>query len=292
MKTSRPFLFLLLGAALLASCRSADREAVSAYGRPPALEEYRQNLGEMEPGLQEGSLFFWDSPGPSDAEYRELVAQYREGGLEALPHEERRSLLMVAQLAFLAHARTVRYSATSEPGSNQEGEVAAGQVVAEEVYRHKDGPSLAAWRVRGNGIWWTVGAPRRRGPDAPHEDIILVEDVPEDAEFVTVREWERRGDQWTCTVTKSGGGWYTVDFVRMSTMAGWPEGELLGQETIDGWSTYRFQGGEVVYWLDAETLWLRQYEFEGFRVKLEAVNEDIRIEPPDVDVDCLEEASE
>jgi hypothetical protein len=44
---------------------------------------------------------------------------------------------------------------------------------------------------------------------------------------------------------------------------------------------------------DAETLWLRQYQYEDssgalITVKLEAINEDIRIVPPDVDVPCVE----
>lgn len=51
------------------------------------------------------------------------------------------------------------------------------------------------------------------------------------------------------------------------------------------------------YWLDAETLWLRQYQYEEpsdalITVKLKAINEDISIEPPDVDVECVENAAE
>lgn len=74
----------------------------------------------------------------------------------------------------------------------------------------------------------------------------------------------------------------------------------MQRDSVDGRPAHKFQGvgaeqRDLTYWLDAQTLWLRQYEFEEdgirYRVKLEAVNEDIRIEPPDVEVECVEDGA-
>jgi hypothetical protein len=271
----------------LASCGRGN-----IYGRSPALEEYRENLDKLEVMLDEGSLFFGESPGPSETEYRELVAQYREAGLEALSIDGRRSLLMVAQLAFLEYVNSIRYVVTAEPRVSDGPGAAPARGIVEEVYRQRTVPYLSAARVKGTGIRWMAGSPER-DPEAAEEWLILVEDVPEDAEFVTITGWERRTDEWTCTLGQEDSGeWFMVDFVRMRTVAGWPEGQLEGADTVDGRASYRFQGAEVIYWLDAETLWLRQYEYGGLRVKLEAVNQDIRIQPPDVDVGCVQETSQ
>jgi hypothetical protein len=70
-----------------------------------------------------------------------------------------------------------------------------------------------------------AGSPAR-DPEAAEESLILVEDVPEDAEFVTITGWERHADDWTCRLgQEDSGDWFMVDFVRMRTVAGWPEGE-------------------------------------------------------------------
>ena len=79
-------------------------------------------------------------------------------------------------------------------------------------------------------------------------------------------------------------------------------GKLEERDILDERPAYRMAAEsiesypDITYWLDAETLWLRQYAYEedGIRytIELEAVNEDITIEPPDVDVECVEEQPE
>jgi len=112
--------------------------------------------------------------------------------------------------------------------------------------------------------------------------------------------WDRTGNVWKCGRFKgSGDAWGTAQLVHLGRFANYARGEFLNRDVVDGSGAYRLRAkGEgsdpdAVYWLDAETLWLRQYEYEedGIRytVKLEAVNEDITIEPPDVDVECVEE---
>lgn len=114
------------------------------------------------------------------------------------------------------------------------------------------------------------------------------------------RAWDRRGAGWVCSAVKAGREeWSSAQMAYLALFADYALGDLMGSDAIGGKPAYRFTSERppryvaITYWLDAETLWLRQYEYEEdgvrYRVKLEAVNEDIVIEPPDVDVECVEQ---
>jgi hypothetical protein len=287
---------VISGAAGLTCSSSPQRQPGAAYGPAPGLEEYRSGLAGYEFIAEsfdpEGTLL-------GDEEYRALVAKYREEGLGSLSNAERVSLLSVAQTAFLAYAVTLRYSVSSD-GPVDAGGVAMVSASLEEVYRHLSMPSVAARRIVGSGISWSWTRFPARDPETPDERREFFEFDPEDAKFVTSMTWDRAGRAWKCATFKgSGGAWGMTHLVHLGRFANYARGEFLGRDVVDGRLTYRLRAeGEgfdpdVVYWLDADTLWLRQYEYEldGIRytVKLGAINEDITIEPPDVDVPCVEE---
>ena len=298
--------FVALGWAVLASCTSSEERprpvnsalpTASPLGGPPALEEYLGILGEYAWDIE----VIQDHPEPSDSEYQELVARYREEGMEGLPTEDRQLLLAVAQVAFDAYPDTLRYSVTGKETAATMGETRHGEAVLEEVYRRPPAvPPLAARRVLGRGISWGWPSDPRWNPSAPDERVELYPEQPGESEMLTSTEWEKDDGRWICTTRKGEAGVFALAMgVRLGNLQDYVLGDPLGPDKVDGRAAYKFYsldrttGRETTYWLDAETLWLRQYEYERddirYTVKLEAINEDIRIEPPDVDVECVEE---
>jgi hypothetical protein len=242
---------------------------------------------------------------PSESEYRQLVARYREQGLEGLSEEDRHLLVAVAQVAFEAYPDILRYSVTAEETRAGSAQGRGGEAVLEEVYRHPPAaPPLAARRVQGRAIMWQWLSDPLWYADAPSDRLEFLEffvaDQPSETLFATWTEWDKRDDGWTCiTGTGEATPFALAEGIRLGNLQDYVLGDLLGPDKVDGGAAYklyslnRTTGREITYWLDTDTLWLRQlqYEEDGIRytVKLEAVNEDIRIEPPDVNVPCEEE---
>jgi hypothetical protein len=309
-------LLVTLGWATFAACTSSGEGPTGPMGGlptssdgPPALEEYLGILGEYAEAIEA----LQDQPAPSESEYRKLVARYREQGMEGLPTEDRQLLLAVAQAAFEAYPDTLRYSVAAKETAATTGEVREGQAVLEEVYRHPPAvPPLAARRLQARAIVWEWVSDPLWHADAPDYSVGFVGEGSSESEFVSSTIWEKSEGRWTCATGRTRLSDFAVaEVVRVGRLQDYVLGELLGLDTIDGRATYKFHnfnrttGREITYWLDAETLWLRRYEYEGpgvlpaafggahmrYTVKLEAVNEDIRIEPPDVDVVCTEETA-
>jgi hypothetical protein len=295
-------LTLLLAASILlsgASCSSSGPHEVGngttsgdIYGDAPPLEDYRRMLGELEPLMEEGGVFFGQSRGPSEAQYEAIAAEYRRRGLKALSADDKQKLILVAQIAFLAHVDTLRYLMTAEDAEKDSQDGHYTDAVLEEVYRHRLALSVAARHINGGRVSWSWVSAPVLDSKAPDERLEVFEDLPDDAELIT--SWDNRSGEWQCSATKiSGSDWGMAHVDYYSAFRGFASGQLVGTDVVDGRDAYRFQGAELDYWLDADTLWLRQYEYErdGIRytVKLEAVNDDITIEPPDVDVPCVEE---
>jgi hypothetical protein len=291
-----------LGGALLTSCGSGSQAPAGIYGNPPAVEDYLEALTgdyELLPRLfqpeRENAL--------SKGEYRGLVETYRRSGLEALPAPDRLSLLAVAEAGFLAHARTLRYSLTAEPSSTGDGTNFHGQALLEEVYGDAEGPFVTARRVRGATVEWRWGLLPNRDATAPNERLDLVTYPADEGQPAVATVWENRAGRWSCiTFADTGQSYAWGELVYVRRFAEYAQGELVGPDKVGGRPAYRLttkgypSNVDITYWLDAETLWLRLYEYEqaGIRytVKLDAVNEDITIEPPDVDVECVEERPE
>jgi hypothetical protein len=297
---------VIFGATWLACCSSPRHGPAAAYGPPPALEEYRSSLGEYESIAEsfdpKGTLL-------GDEAYRALVAKYREEGLDSLSEAERVSFLYVAETAFLAYAITLRYSVTSDGPVDADG-VPVVSATLEEVYRHLealsedlsshlDFPSVAARRVKGSNVSWSWISLPARDPQAPADRREFFEFDPQEGNFVTSMTWDRDGDAWRCaTFEGRDDNWGMAHLAYLGRFGSYARGDLEGRDTLDGRPAYRFSirgdpaWEDQTYWLDAETLWLRQYEYEldgvHYRVKLEAVNEDIHIEPPGVIVECGE----
>jgi hypothetical protein len=113
-----------------------------------------------------------------------------------------------------------------------------------------------------------------------------------------VTQWFNVGGQWMCHLNApdSSYRYYAAELDYWGLFVGITKAILSGRDTLDGQPAYRFEDyldRSWQYWLNADTLWLRQFQYEedGIRytVKLEAINEDISIDPPDVDVPCVEE---
>jgi hypothetical protein len=302
---------LTLTMALLTSCgssMSAPAPSTSApgiiYGEAPPVEEYLSNLRELESLAAPGSIFFGELDPPSQEEYRAIVRRYREQGLDALPREERESLLLVAQFAFLAYGDTLRYSLVAQGTEGNPQDRQHGQAVMEEVYLHDPGLLPAAVRTTGTAIGWPWPLWPRWDPDAPTEVRAFLEYPSPDAKekFPAETVWINDTGEWTCLRWEFDSfTWAFTYGPYFSKFGRFAHGDLIGEDTLDGRPAYKFEGpnvGEkqITYWLDADTLWLRQYEYEEdgihYLVKLEAVNEEITIEPPDVDVECVEEEAE
>jgi hypothetical protein len=262
------------------------------------MKDYLDNLGTLEPFVQ-----LIAGRQPANSEYHTIVVRYREGGLEGLADDDRRVLLAVSQMAFVSYGRTLRYSAEASDSAASDGGALKGEAVLEQVYvMWNELQVIAASRVTGRAIEWRWGWLPEYNPEAAPEHLDIFDVPPESSEVVTEAVWDRSPGGWRCTEVTSDGGYLGMLGLayegRFSQLA---KGTLLAKDTIDQRAAYRLllKGDsvqafpDITYWLDAETLWLRQYQYEqdGIRytVKLEAVNEDIHIEPPDVDVPCVEE---
>lgn len=288
---------IAVAAALLTSCASSERAPASTYGNRPAMEEYLDNLGTYEPFVELAA-----GRQPTKQEYEAIVQSYRAGGLEGLADDDVRVLLAVSQMAFLSYQRTLRYSIVARETGPLDGGGLKGDAVLEEVYVMWNGVrAMVARRLAGRAIEWRRSL-AEYNPNAGPERLDIFEVPPETSEVVTEVVWEKSSSGWRCTQQTSYGGYFGLLGLgyegRFSQLA---KGTLLGKDAIDQRAAYPLllKGDsvqsipDITYWLDAETLWLRQYEYEedGIRytVKLEAVNEDITIEPPDVNVPCVEE---
>lgn len=296
-----------LGAALLVSCGSSDTERGAAPqstgAQPgPAVEEY---LHILLPGF--AAIRGLDQLDPEF--YASIVSGFREGGLEALDDVDRSQLLLVAQVAFLSHAETLRWSVTSGDVSAGAEPSHDGEATVEEIYVRRPYsptestvPRLAARRGKTDSIGWSWGLTPYWDPDCRGELWLMVEFVSEaqqsDGEKVVVTEWGMADGEWRCyrIGPASSYRYYAAELDYWGTFVRLANAVLTGREALDGEAAYRFedyQDRSVQYWLDAETLWLRQYQYEDssgalITVKLEAVNAPINIEPPDVDVPCAE----
>jgi hypothetical protein len=293
-------------AALLAACASRSEAPVGIYGNPPPVEQYldallpgfavEQELDQLDPDL-----------------YASIVRRFRQGGLEALPDDDRSRLLHVAQVAFLSHAETARYGVSSRDASPVDDPSHDGEATIEETYvRASYAPwestvsHLTARRVSMDRVCWSLGLWPWWDAKCQGELRLLVDFVsPEqqsDIDTAIVTQWGNIDGEWMCyrNAPTSSYRYYAAELDRWGMfvrIAKW--GTLVGRDELDGEPAYTFedpQDRSVHYWLDADSLWLRQFEFEDdgirYTVKLEAVNEDITIEPPDVDVECAEEQPE
>ncbi len=307
MKCLSPLVALVLAVALLAACNGGNEPARDIYGRPPPLEGY---LDTLLPGL--AAMKELDRLDPQS--YGSLVSRFRDGGLEALSETDRAELLLVAQIAFLSHVQTTRYTVTSRdttPGSEPSH---AGEATIEETFVRRAYSStestvshMSARRVSTDHICWTWGLWPYWDPECQGEHRLFV-DFRSGEPYVTpiMTAWNNLDGPWECSRTDptSSYRYYAAELDYWGLFGGLAKAIPVGRDTLDGQPAYRLEDYEdrsVQYWLDADTLWLRQYEFEydyegeeGIRytVTLEAINEDIVIEPPNVDVECVEEETE
>jgi hypothetical protein len=293
-------------AVLLASCASSSEAPAGIYGSPPALEDY---LGILLPGLAADQEL--DQLDPEF--YASLVRVFRDGGLEALSDTDRTQLLLVAQIAFLSHTETARYGVTSRDASPGGSASHDGEATVEEMYVHRlYSPAqstvsrLLARRAEADGIGWFWGLSPYWDAESRGELRLFVEFVsaeqPSETDTAIITEWANVDGNWTCyrTDATSSYRYYAAELDHWGTFVRFARATLTDREELDGQRAYRlqdYQDASVQYWLDAETLWLRQYRYEDssgalITVKLEAVNDDITIEPPDVDVECVEEQPE
>jgi hypothetical protein len=276
---------------------TTDRQ-VGVYGSPPPLERYISWLQQgYRDYLRRGIFFFQGMTPPDELAYKALAHGYAETGLEGLSTGDRQTLLLVAQIAFISYADTLRYSVAAVGDDRNE----AGGIL-EEVYSLHQERSIAARHFTGTGVSWPWPLWPHQDPDSPSETVQLFDrptDRPGGGWFVPETVWNKQSQTWSCLNMEIDDITWAFGYdAYLENLRGLGLGVLLERDAVEGRPAYKFSGvgaeqRDLIYWLDAETLWLRQYEYEldGIRytVKLEAVNEDIHIEPPDVDVPCVEE---
>jgi hypothetical protein len=275
----------------------------SGYPNAPPIEDYISSLREgYQTYIEEGGFFFQGMTPPNEEAYMAIARNYRQTGLETLSSQDREALLLIAQTAFLSYAETIRYSvAVATNGTGAQGEQSA-EAVLEEQYSFDEEHPLVARRLAGAGLSWPWPVWARRDEGSPPETRQFFGRPMQDSHgswFVPETVWEKGDDHWSCLkVEIDAMTWAYSNYAYLENLRALGLGVLLKRDTVGGRSAYKFSGigaeqQDLIYWLDAETLWLRQYEYEldgvRYRVKLEAVNEDIRIKPPDVDVPCVEE---
>jgi hypothetical protein len=250
-----------------------------------------QQLDRLDPGL-----------------YASLVRRFREGGLEALTEADKGELLLVAQTAFLSDAETLRWSVTSADASADAEPSHHGEATMEETFVRGPYPPwgtvshLAGRRANMHHICWQWGLAPYWDPDCQGELRLFADFVSgeqrSDVDTAIVTQWVNVGGQWMCYLNApdSSYRYYAAELDYWGLFARSAKAILSGRDTLDGQPAYRFEDyehGSWQYWLDTDTLWLRQFQYEedGIRytVRLDAINEDIHIEPPDVDVPCVEE---
>jgi hypothetical protein len=261
---------------------------------PPTIEDYRDELALAF----EGVLRNFRDPAPDELEYRAIVEKYYQQGLEALSPYETRALLVAAQAAFLSHARTLRYSLVTEEVGARTMEGVPGDATLEEVVPYPGVLGVLRRRIVGSGVDWpATDVPSAAPAPLAHERIEFLGNRPEHGGALSVTAWDKLDGRWTCTVMRSTQGILEMAAMgRPRNFARYALGEFVGLDTVNGRRAYKLGpagAGDITYWLDPDTLWLIQYEYERYGVRylveLEAINEDIRIEPPDVNVECVEE---
>ncbi len=299
MVTNRlsPLVAVVLAVVLLTSCNGGGESQQDIYGEPPAVQDYLDDLGTFEPFVE-----LIAGRQPTESEYEAIVDSYHEGGLEGLAESDLRVLLAVSQMAFLSHQRTLRYSVVAgETAPSDESDLVGHAVLQETYVMWNELQTAAARRVVGTAIEWRWVSLPQHQQSAPAERIEICDLSREDSDSLVSEVWNRSGTGWNCTAFRDEAGSFAmVALAYLGKFASFAKGSLLAEDTIDQRASYRLliEGDpvqsfpDVTYWLDAETLWLRQEQYEDdgihYIVKLEAVNEDIVIEPPDVDVECEE----
>jgi hypothetical protein len=318
MRRIRALLMLSVAAVLMVSCTSSEPPAGAIGGQQPSPEGRQdtgqlrgrcRNTGDEQPVIEdyrddlsiafEGILRDPEvrSPAPDDGEYRAIVHKYRQDGLDALSDDERVSLLLAAQGAFLANACSLRFSIVSEGAAGSEGQNGGGQAVAEELYPYPAVLGIVRRHMTGSGIAWPWGELPRSESISPYDILQFFGHRPEDGGALSLTTWEWQHDRWVCSVASDAHGVLQIGLLgHIKNFSRYALGEFIGPDQVEGRQALRFEarGEDLTYWLDAQTLWVRQYEFHDssgatITVKLEAVNEDIRIEPPDADVKCVGE---
>jgi hypothetical protein len=232
------------------------------------LERYGIPRGD---GIDEEGLI------TTEQDYLAALSKAQSKGLEALSEDERLILLFVAGAALAAQEETIRYRVVAvDPVSGEE----IGHLVTEERYRfdtYEDYtlPNLSQRRTVAEGMAWDFGASPHLDADAPTEVIESYEftNVGTDNEEVTRircaktgKLWERLQGEYTEQYLAS---WFLPFFPRVDFLSF--EAEPQDTEVIGGRPAYKLaeiedfgpaKGKERRYWLDKETLWPLQWEFE------------------------------
>lgn len=213
----------------------------------------------------------------TEQDYLAALSKAQSKGLEALSEDERLIILFVTAAALAAQEETIRYRVVAvDPVSGEE----IGYLVTEERYRfdtYEDYtlPNLSQRRTVAEGMAWDFGASPHLEADAPTEVIESYEfiNVGTDDEKVarircakTGKLWERLQGDYT---EQYGMSWFVPFFPRVDFLS--LEAEPQDTEVIGGRLAYKLtevedfgpaKGTERRYWLDKETLWPLQWEFE------------------------------
>lgn len=310
---------LVLFVTVLACGRSRQGDNMPAGSLAPAETPYHN----VKPPEEYFGLVPFDLAGlsdfnpeyhipPSDEnDYQAALAKLRAKGLEALSDEELSLIVAVSWYAYVMQAETITYRLMETDASSK----VQSDVVVEERYRfEKVGDFLAPVLV---GSHWTEqeGSGQRADPSSANppadEAIELYEstNADTDAENTVLTRWERQGTQWNCQRGAAGAGPVWAAMSHFYPDVGFVYAQPMGTEVIEGRPAYKLRAAAVshgwfgqpeLYWLDTETLLPIQYEYrktgpewadeEGntLRFTILEVNGKVDIQPPDVNILCVE----
>jgi hypothetical protein len=288
-------LFALLAAGALCACENqanapATPVANTAYPaespyhnvRPP--EEYFQVLTpQLRADLETTGIprDLGDSATENvvvtEANYLAALSKAQSNGLERLSEDERLTVLFVSVAALAAQEETVTYTvaATDATSKAQIGALTVAEMYRFDTYDGYTLPNLSRRQVTGDEMAWDFGSSPHYAVDAPQEVIESYDfaNGGSEDEKVTRIRCERTNGTWSRYLSdyteQYALDWFLhiVPNVEFSSLSAEPR-EI---ETVQGRSAYKLievsdfglgRGTERRYWLDKETLWPLQWEFE------------------------------
>lgn len=309
---------LMLAAWLVCGCGGDGESAPTASATPVESPYHDVKPPEEYFGLVPIDLAELDELNPeygmrsfTQQDYQAALAKLRANGPEALSDEEWRLVVAVSWYAYVMQAQTIKYRVVEWDASSQKQR---DTLVEERYYQFGQAeyglvPLLVARHmVERDHSGEPSATPSRETP--ADETIDLYELTGAGGEKVILTQWERQGEQWTCQRGDAGGNYVWGTWLHFYPDLAFVNAEPAGTDVVEGRPAYRLRGlqgsdgwfGDLVsYWQDVETVLPSQYEYrksgpgwgdeEGNtqRFTILEVNGEVDIQPPNVDVPCVEE---
>jgi hypothetical protein len=214
----------------------------------------------------------------TEANYLAALSSAQSNGLERLSEDERLTVLFVSVAALAAQEETVTYAvvATDPTSKAQIGALTVAEMYRFDTYDGYTLPNLSRRQVTGDKMAWDFGTSPHYAVDAPQQVI-------ESYDFTNGGTEDEKVTRIRCERTKGSWSRYLSDYTEqygldwfLHIFPNFPftisiQAEPRGVQAIGGRPAYELaqvedsgpaKGGEMRLWLDKETLWPLQWEFE------------------------------